>query len=270
MTEPLRILCFGDVVGRPGRELCRSALSVLRASQRADLVIVNAENASGGLGIDADSAREIKQAGADVLTLGDHTWQRKEVRDFIEHNADWCIRPANYPPGAPGKGWTIVTLRGTIKVGIFNLLGRVFINAPLDCPFRCAADLVSGPLSECTVRILDMHAEATSEKVAMGRYLDGKLALQVGTHTHVATADEQVLPGGTGYITDLGMSGCQSGVIGMDTETALGRLMSGLPAAYKVATGPAFLSGVLCEISAESGKAISVRRVVAREDGSLV
>jgi 2',3'-cyclic-nucleotide 2'-phosphodiesterase len=203
-----------------------------------------------------------------VLTLGDHTWQRKEAKPFIEDNQDWCIRPANYPKGAPGKGWTIFE-KGPLKIGIFNLMGRTFINGALDCPFQTADEILSDPLNGTPVRICDKHAEATSEKFAMARHLDGRVSLQVGTHTHVQTADEQILPEGTAYITDLGMSGSPEGVIGMDAEVALARFRTGMPHAYKIAGGAGFVSGVVCEIDSATGKALSISRVRAGEDGKL-
>ena len=270
MSKSLHVLCLGDIVGRPGRAACRTALPVLRRTLGVDLVIANAENASGGVGIDSESAQEIHAAGADVLTLGDHTYQRKEIKQFLDEQADWCIRPANYPEGAPGRGWTVVRAGEPLKIGVFNLLGRVFFNTPLDCPFRCAEKILAGPLSGCGVRILDLHAEATSEKVAMGRFLDGRVSVVAGTHTHVQTADEQILPGGTGYLTDLGMCGSRDGVIGMDAETALARLVSGVPQSYKIASGAAVLTGLLAEIDPQSGKTLKIERIAAKEDGTLL
>lgn len=257
----IKILVLGDVVGRPGRTAIRERLRSLRERVGADLVIVNGENASGGVGIEGESAREIRAAGADVITLGDHTWQRKEAKQLLEDHRDWIIRPANYPEGAPGRGWTIVEVRG-IKVGIFNLLGRVFISAPLDCPFRSAEKIVGTALKDCPIKVLDMHAEATSEKIAMSHHLDGKISLQVGTHTHVPTADERICPHGTASITDLGMCGSEDGVIGMDASVALARFMTGMNHAYQVSAGNALLRGVVCEVDAMTGRAVSIERVV--------
>lgn len=268
--ELLKVLCLGDVVGRPGRGACTQGIPRLRESLKLDFVLVNAENASGGLGLDPESALEIRRSGADVITLGDHSFQRKEIRGFLNENSSWCIRPANYPEGAPGRGWTVVKVRGELEIGVSNLLGRVFIGGPLDCPFRCIDGLLAKELNHCRIRILDMHAEATSEKIAMGRYVDGRISLQVGTHTHVRTADAQILLGGTGYITDLGMTGSADGVIGMSSDVALARLIGGLPHAYKVAEGAGVLNGVLAEIDIETGRAVSVRGICAREDGSLI
>jgi len=226
----------------------------------ANGVIVNGENAAGGLGLDAKTADEIRAAGASVVTLGDHTWQKKELKVAIESRTSWLIRPGNYPPGAPGNGHTIVSLGGE-KLGVMNLLGRVFINFPLDCPFRTADALLNGPLKECSMIVCDMHAEATSEKLAMARHLDGRVSLVFGTHTHVQTADERILPGGTAFISDLGMCGSQDGVIGMDARVALQRFLTGLPLAYEVAAGEPVLHGIVCEFDPRSGKAISIERI---------
>ncbi len=266
MKNSIKVLCLGDVVGRAGRTVCTVALTKVKEALGVDFTVINGENSSGGVGIDIESAREIRAAGADVITLGDHTWQRKEARDFLASHSGWIIRPANYPDGAPGQGFAVVQFNG-IKIGVCNLLGRVFINNPLECPFKSADKLLEGPLKDCTVKILDMHAEATSEKIAMARYLDGRLSLQVGTHTHVPTADEQIFPGGTGYVSDLGMTGSGEGVIGMDKEVALARFLTGMPHAYKIASGPGVMHGVLAEIDTHTGKTVAIRRVRAGEDG---
>jgi metallophosphoesterase (TIGR00282 family) len=263
-THTLSVLCIGDVVGRPGRSICTALLRKTRQELGADLVIVNGENASGGLGIDPESAREFFDAGADIITLGDHAFQRKEARPYLDNHKATCIRPENYPAGAPGSGWTIITIQG-VSIGIVNMMGRVFMNGALDCPFQAIDRVLNGPLSQCKIKILDMHAEATSEKIAMGRYIDGRASLQFGTHTHVQTADEQILPQGLGYITDLGMTGTGAGVIGMDTEAALGRFLSGLPHPYKVAFGPAVLSGIIAKIDTVTGRTIAINRIQIAE-----
>ena len=257
----MKVLCFGDVVGKPGRDALLHFLPAIKSDYKPDLVIINAENAAGGLGITESIAEEIKKYGADVLTLGDHTFQKKEARPFLSNNPAWCIRPYNYPPGAPGLGATTVALPSGIKVGVFNMMGRIFFNSPLDCPFRSADHILSTTLKDCVVKICDLHAEATSEKIAMGRYLDGRISLLFGTHTHVQTADECILPGGTAYITDLGMSGCAQGVIGMKAEVALTRFLSGLPHAYEVHEGPGELRGIFCEIDEKTGKALRIERL---------
>ena len=259
----IRVLALGDVVGRPGRNAISKLLPSLRATHQADLVIVNAENASGGLGIDPRSAGELRSAGADVLTLGDHAWQRREGRQFIHTEQGWVVRPANYPSGTPGAGFAKLELPGGIRIGVVNVIGRVFIELPLDCPFRTVERLIENELADCTIKILDMHAEATSEKEAIARFLDGRVSLVFGTHTHVPTADERILPKSTAFVSDLGMCGCLDGVIGMDATVAIDRFLTGLPRAYEVAEGPGVLQGIVCEIDGETGRAESIERVRA-------
>jgi 2',3'-cyclic-nucleotide 2'-phosphodiesterase len=260
-SEHFRILCLGDVVGRPGRSALKQRLRALRLATRADMVIVNAENASGGVGIDPESAREIGDAGADILTLGDHTWQRREAAEWLSHNEDFCIRPANYPAGAPGAGAVVWTADDGFRVGVMNLLGRIFINFPLDCPFRKADEILAGPLADCDAVILDMHAEATSEKMAIARYLRGRVALVYGTHTHVQTADHAILGEGTAFMSDLGMCGPTESVIGMDPDVALKRFLTGMPHAYKIGRGPVVISGCVVTIARASGHAVAIEPV---------
>lgn len=254
------IACFGDVVGRPGRELLRQKIPGLRSDRRIDCVIVNSENASGGRGLEPQSADEIFAAGVDVITLGDHTWQAKDLRGYLETNRHRCIRPANYPDGAKGRGWTLVEING-LKIGVMNLIGRVFTGLLVDCPFRKADEILDGPLAKADFVVCDMHAEATSEKIGMARWLDGRAAIVFGTHTHVQTADERLLPGGTAAISDVGMCGSMNGVLGMDADVALERLTTGLPSAYKVAEGAPALHGIVCVLDRESKKPISIERI---------
>ncbi len=263
--RPIRILCLGDVVGRPGRRGLTKILRSLREKLALDLVIANGENASGGLGFDPESAKELQEAGVDLVTLGDHTWQRSGIGDFLARNKSWCVRPANYPPGAAGSGWLIHHL-GKTSIGVFNVLGRVYMTSPLDCPFRAADDILNGPLAGCTIKICDAHAGATSEKVGLGRYLDGRASLVFGTHTHVQTADEQILPGGTAYISDVGMCGAESGVIGMATEVALARFLTGLHHSYRIGSGAAQINGIVAAFDPDTGKALSIERVRERAD----
>lgn len=258
--QNFRILCLGDVVGRPGRHALKSVVPRLRQEFNLDCVIANGENAAGGTGIDAACADEIRSYGVDVITLGDHTWQKKEFRKYLDTNAEFCIRPANYPQAAPGRGWTTLEVRG-VKIGVMNLIGRVFMNIPLDCPFRTADELLREPLKACDLVMCDMHAEATSEKIAMGRYLDGRAHFVVGTHTHVQTADNQILKGGTAYLTDLGMCGGFEGVIGMDAQVAIDRFLTGIPFSYEVTKGDCMVCGAVAEIDLETKRAISVERV---------
>ncbi len=256
----MRILCLGDVVGRPGRIALSVGLPRLIERLKPDVVVVNGENASGGVGLDPKSADEIRAAGANVVTLGDHTWQRREIRGAME-SRPWIVRPANYPEGAPGSGYTKIKSASGSSVGVFNLLGRVFLNFSLDCPFQVVDKLLEGPLKDCKVIIGDIHAEATSEKIALGRYLDGRVTLLFGTHTHVQTADEQIFAGGTGFISDVGMCGSQNGVIGMHAKVALDRFLTGMPHAYQVAEGMEILHGVWCECDESTGRVSSIERV---------
>jgi metallophosphoesterase (TIGR00282 family) len=259
-SNVLRVVFLGDVVGRPGRAALKEHLFNLKESTSTDLVLVNGENAAGGAGIDPGTAREIKAAGVDVITLGDHSFQRKGSSEFINENSSWLIRPANLPiDTTPGKGDCVLTLADGLRVCVINLLGRVFISGTQDCPFRAVDSWLARIKSDSQViTICDFHAEATSEKYAMARHVDGRVSLLVGTHTHVKTADAQVLPAGTGYITDLGMTGNQGGVIGMKSEVALHRFLSPRPAPYEVAEGQGCLSGILADINRKTKKAEGV------------
>jgi metallophosphoesterase (TIGR00282 family) len=256
----VRIIFLGDVVGRPGRTALKKLLQDLRDSVGAELVIVNGENAAGGAGIDPGTGHELRSAGADVVTLGDHAFQRKGAAEFLNENSKWCIRPANLPADTtPGKGECSIALPDGTMVHVINLLGRVFISGIMECPFRAIQSWLATRRSEGSgITVCDFHAEATSEKYAMARHVDGKLSLLVGTHTHVQTADAQVLPGGTGYITDLGMTGNQGGVIGMQSDVALQRFLSPRPAPYQVAEGDGELRGVIADIDRASGRALGV------------
>jgi len=255
------VLYLGDVVGRPGREALTRHVRGLRQELSLDLVIVNGENAAGGAGIDAGTAHEIRNAGVDLVTLGDHSYQRKGSAEFLEANPSWCIRPYNFPAAtSPGKGVCSFTLPTGITVHLANLIGRVFIGGAIDCPFRAVDTLLAElPAPPGRIVIIDMHAEATSEKWAIARYCDGRVSLIVGTHTHVQTSDAQVLPGGTGYITDLGMTGSNTGVIGMDTAVALKRFTGPTPAPYQIAEGEGILHGVVADIDPSSGKVVWIR-----------
>jgi metallophosphoesterase (TIGR00282 family) len=264
----LRVLALGDVVGRPGREALSKLLKPYRAAHAIDLVIANGENAAGGAGIDAGTAHDIRSSGVDVITLGDHAFQRKGVAEFLEKHTSWCIRPFNLPRTVtPGHGWCEWISPLGQRVIVTNLLGRVFMSSVAECPFRAAeAVLAEVGEPESAIVIGDIHAEATSEKWAMGRHLDGRYSLLFGTHTHVQTADAQVLPGGTGYVTDLGMTGSQSGVIGMDAHVALKRFLTPMPAPYQVAEGTAQLQGVLVDIDCTTKKARAIRTIRLSEE----
>jgi len=254
----MKLLFFGDVVGKPGRQALKLRAQSLAESEKADLLVANCENSSGGIGVDPGSAREMLSLGIHVLTSGNHIWHRKEIFDYLD-SSDRLLRPANFTPGVPGRGWSIYeTARG--PVAVVNLIGRVFM-APADCPFR-AADAILATIGErARVILVDMHAEATSEKVGMGRYLDGRVSAVVGSHTHVQTADEMVLPKGTAFITDTGMCGPLDSVIGMRTDQVLKRFVDQLPARYDVGEGPPLLQAVAIDVDEASGKARGIRRI---------
>jgi 2',3'-cyclic-nucleotide 2'-phosphodiesterase len=258
----MNILMVGDIAGAPGRRLfCREATR-MRATGEVDMVIANAENSAGGKGMTAAIAEELHAGGADVLTLGDHTWDQKDVGACLDRSAR-VVRPANFAPGCPGRGWTTVSI-GATRVTVLNLVGRVFMNPVYDCPFR-AADAVLAQETVGRVIVVDVHAEATSEKIVLGRYLDGRVSAVAGTHTHVQTSDETVLPGGTAYMTDLGMTGSKDSAIGRDLESVTRMFLTGMPAAFKVATGSVALEGALLDIDERTGRARGIRRVRIRE-----
>ena len=260
----MKLLFIGDIVARPGRDLLRKHLKALAAAHAVDLVIANGENAAGGNGITRDNANEIFGAGVDVITTGNHVWDKREALEFIV-NEPRMIRPANYPEGTPGQGSYLALTRGGVKVGVVNLMGRVFLNA-IDDPFRAAnREIARVKQDGAQVVFVDMHAETTSEKVALGWYLDGQVAAVVGTHTHVQTADERILPGGTAYLTDVGMTGPHDGVIGMDKTAVIARFVTGLPGRFEPATGDARLHGVTITTDPATGRATAIERVALTE-----
>ncbi len=244
----MRLLFMGDVVGRSGRDALVAELPALRRELALDFVVVNGENAAGGFGITAAICDDIFDAGADVITLGNHSWDQREALVHIERE-NRLIRPVNYPSGTPGRGATLVEANSGARVLVVNALGRVFMEA-LDCPFDAVEKQISAcPLGEgADAIIVDMHAEATSEKMAMGHYCDGRVSLVVGTHSHVPTADAQILPGGTAYQTDAGMCGDYNSVIGMEKDEPLNRFVTRIPSGrFQPALGPATLCGVFVE-----------------------
>jgi hypothetical protein len=259
----MRLLFLGDVVGRPGRRAVGQFLPRFLASGDADFVIANCENASGGKGIDPRSADELFAAGVDVLTSGNHVWRNRDIVAYMRES-DRLLRPLNFPPSVPGIGWTVQRARGTgVGVGVLNLIGRVFM-APLDCPFRAAVDAVEEIRRRTPVIVVDMHAEATSEKVGMGRFLAGKVSAVVGSHTHVQTADEAILSGGTAYLTDAGMCGPEDSILGVKTEQVLQRFVSQMPVRFEVASGSVLVQGALIEVDELTGRATAIRRVRER------
>jgi 2',3'-cyclic-nucleotide 2'-phosphodiesterase len=255
----MRILILGDVMGRPARRAVRDLVPSLIEKEEIDLVIANAENSAGGMGVDIKSAKELLSAGVQVLTSGNHIWKKKEIYPFLDEQES-LIRPANYPAGAPGKGWCVWQHNG-LRALVINVQGRVFMPNHVEDPFRCVDEILKQQGSRSPVVIVDMHAEATSEKYAMGWYLDGRASIVFGTHTHVQTADERILPGGTAYITDLGMCGPFDSVIGMEKETVIRGFITQLPRQFEVAQDNVVLQGVITDIDEESGKARAIRRL---------
>lgn len=255
----LRILMIGDIVGRPGRKAVKEAVRNYRKKYQLDFCIANGENAAGGVGLTREIADELFANGIDFITMGNHTWDKKEIIQFIDHEPH-LIRPANYPPGTPGKGHAIIRLNNGLKIGIINLSGRVFL-PPLDCPFRMIDTLVKEISRETTVIIVDFHAEATSEKVAFGWYVDGRVSAVIGTHTHIQTSDERILPGGTGYITDVGMTGPRDSVLGVDKNLVLEKFLTQLPVRFEVAEGTAQLNALLLDVDENTGKTTKIQRI---------
>src|SRR5881628_2754154 len=249
----MNILMVGDVYGEPGRQAITKLVPRLRQEHAIDFCVVNVENAAGGFGVTASIARQILEAGADVMTSGNHIWDKREIVEYITRD-NLLLRPANFPAGTPGAGYVTVKT-GPHKVAVLNLMGRVFM-LPIDCPFRKADEILPELRKDTPVIIVDMHAEATSESQAMGWHLDGRVSAVVGTHRHVQTADERVLPQGTAYITDLGMTGPTDSVIGVDKDLALQRFISQMPNRFEPAKGPVALHGAVIRIDPERGRGL--------------
>jgi metallophosphoesterase (TIGR00282 family) len=256
----MRILILGDVVGRPARRAVRDLVPALVKKEEIDLVVANAENAAGGIGVDIKSAGELLSAGVHVLTSGNHIWKKKEIFSYLDDHAA-LLRPANFPDGAPGRGWCEWQNASGLKALVVNLQGRVFMPNHVDDPFRCVDALLKEHGHHSRVVIVDMHAETTSEKNAMGWYLSGRASIVFGTHTHIQTADERILPNGTAYITDVGMCGPFDSVIGMERETVINGFISQLPRKFEVAQGNVVLQGVILDVDQASGKARDIRRL---------
>ncbi len=254
----MRVLFIGDIVGRPGRRAVAWWAPKLREERKIDLVIANGENAAAGSGITDKTAEQLFRMGVDVITTGNHAWDKKEGVPLIEEGR--ILRPANYPPGVSGLGSGVVRTAHGEPLGVLNLQGRVFLKV-IDCPFRSAKREIERLRSETVAIIVDFHAEATAEKLAMGWYLDGEVAAVIGTHTHVQTADERVLPGGTAYITDVGMTGPFESVIGMEIEGSVQRMLTGLPVRLEPAKNDVHFCGVIVEIDMTSGHAVSIERL---------
>jgi len=248
------ILAVGDIIGRPGRQAVNELLPNLREQYGLDMVIANAENVAGGLGLTSTTARELFDAGVDVLTSGNHIWAQKEIIPHLDGEMS-ILRPLNYPPGVPGRGHIIRS-----QTMVVNLMGRTFMDN-FDCPFRAMDQLLAEVKPKPSVIIVDFHAEATSEKMAMGRYLDGRVSAVLGTHTHVGTIDAQLLPQGTAYVTDIGMTGPINSVIGDDTETVLQRFLTIMPHRLTVGRGKTMFNAILVNVDDESGKATGIDRI---------
>jgi metallophosphoesterase (TIGR00282 family) len=255
----VRILFIGDIFGRPGREIARRAIPALVSSREIDFVIANVENSAAGFGVTGDIADTILSYGVEVMTSGNHIWDKKEILDYIPRQHK-LLRPANFPSGVPGRGSCLARTGAGEPIGVLNLMGRVFMT-PLDDPFALAVQEIENLRAKARVVIVDFHAEATSEKIAMGWHLDGRATAVVGTHTHVQTADDRILPKGTAYITDVGMTGPHDSVIGVTVEAALGRFRTSMPAKFEPATGPGRLNAVIITADPSTGKATAIERL---------
>jgi len=264
LNQGMRILFIGDVFGQPGRRIVKELLPALVGEYDPDLVLANGENAAGGFGITPPLVEELLDMGIAVLTSGNHIWDKKEIYAYLnEHSDGRLLRPANYPHSAPGHGLYLGKTRSGFGYAVLNLQGRVFMS-PIDCPFRTADEQLAKIPAEVKIRIVDMHAEATSEKISMGWYLDGRVTAVVGTHTHIPTADETILPRGAAYITDLGMTGPYDSVIGIEKQSVIQKFLSQLPVRFEVAKGDVRLNAVLVEADPLTGRAASIQRIVRK------
>jgi 2',3'-cyclic-nucleotide 2'-phosphodiesterase len=263
----LRVLFIGDVVGSPGRNMVVQVLPRLVHRWGLDLVVCNAENAAGGSGLTLRCYEELIEAGVDVITMGDHVYRKDEIFQVFERTGD-VLRPANYPPDSPGPEFSLVTCRDGTPAAVFSVLGRTFMK-PVDCPYRAADRILERIGGDTRVIIVDMHAEATSEKQLMARYLDGRVSAVLGTHTHVATADEQIMRNGTAYQTDVGMSGPHDSIIGRRYDRVLSSTLSFVHSHFDVATGDPRLNGCLISIDPQTGRALSISRVTINQEESL-
>ncbi len=256
----MKILLIGDIVGSPGREAIKKIVPQIRKDRCIDFVVCNAENAAGGSGITPQIADELLGAQVDVLTSGDHIWKKKEMFERLEKDKR-ILRPSNYPESCPGRGATIIKSNSGKSIGVVNVLGRVFTRNINGCPFDAAEKEVEKLSKDTKIILVDMHAEATSEKIALGRFLDGKVTATFGTHTHVQTADEKILPRGSAYITDLGMTGPQDSVIGRKVETIIEHFVTCMPAKFDIAEDDIELQGAVVEIDEKTGTALSIERL---------
>lgn len=257
----IKILFIGDIVGKPGRKAVKEILPSLKRENNIFLTIANGENLAGGIGITPDVAQEIRSYGVDVITTGNHVWRRKEIEHYL-NEVDYILRPSNYPPGNPGKGH-LVLIKEDIKIAVINLCGRIFMGdfINIDCPFRTVDSLLKKFENELSIIIVDIHAEATSEKSAMGWYLDGRVSAVLGTHTHVQTSDERILPQKTAYITDVGMVGSIDSILGVKKEKVIKMLLTQRPVSFTVEKKNIVLNSVIIELDEKTGEALSIKRV---------
>lgn len=256
----MKVLLIGDIVGRPGREAVKKIVPELRKTKGIDFVVANAENIAGGSGLTGDTADEVLNSQVDVLTSGDHIWKKKDIYERLEKDKR-ILRPANYPADCPGIGASIFKSSSGKSIGVINVIGRVFMNNVDACPFKTAENEINKISKKTKVILVDIHAEATSEKIAIGRFLDGKASVVYGTHTHVQTADEKILPAGTGYITDIGMTGPHDSVIGRKAEPIIEHFLTCMPIRFEMADKDVELQGALVDIDEDSGKTLSLERV---------
>lgn len=261
----MRILFIGDIVGVPGVTFLKNALPVLIDAERIDLVIANAENASGGMGMTPGAFRQIREAGVDLITLGDHIYKKQDIIPTLEKEECVC-KPANFPPEAPGREFVIGTARDGTRVAAFCLIGRTFMR-PVDCPFQAAERVLKQLAGQVRCVLVDMHAEATADKYLMGHFLKGRVSAVLGTHTHVPTADEQILPGGTAFISDVGMTGPYDSILGRRIDRVLSTTVTFVPSAFDVATGDPRLGGAIVDVDAATGQATAIRRLMLDEEG---
>lgn len=256
----VRILFIGDIVGRPGKQIVLQALPGLREREELDFVIANGENCEDGSGIKPGAFRELCGAGIDVMTLGDHIYKKRDIYSVLEKD-DRSMKPANFPPAAPGRCWTVKSTKSGVEIAVFCLMGRVFMR-PVDCPFAAADRVLSEIPDSVKIKFVDFHGEATSDKQLMGRYLDGKVSAMIGTHTHVTTADEQIFPGGTAFQCDVGMTGPHESIIGREIDKVLETTITFKPRTFRVPLGDPRISGTIIDVDEESGRTTAIRRIV--------
>lgn len=255
----MNVLLIADIVGKPGRWAVSQILPELKRNQEVDFAVANVENAAGGFGLTEEIAQKIRHYGVDCMTSGNHIWDRKDIFPYLNESSR-ILRPANYPPGVPGRGSAVFDLGNDCKIGVLNIQGKVYIKE-IDCPFRTTDKEIAKIREQTKTIIVDLHAEATSEKIALGWYLDGKVSAILGTHTHVQTADEMILPQGTAYITDVGMTGAHDSVIGITKEDAIARFLTQIPKRFTLAKDDIKFCGALVKIDPDSGKALSIERI---------